>query len=328
MRILITGITGFAGGHLTEALLAQGQNSIIGLSRRGTWPSGWQHLQGQVVLRSCNLEDAAAIEALVREIRPEQIFHLAGYAHAGHSLQEPDGAWNGNLLATRRLYEAVARWGGRPRILFVGSGLIYGDAADPLQAHAEDAPLRPVNPYAASKAAADLASYQYTRSQGLDIVRCRPFNHIGPRQSPDFVVASFARQIAAIEQGLQPPVLETGNLAPRRDFTDVRDVVRAYLLLMNKGRTGEAYNIGTGEAHAIQTIVDRLLTLARVKITVRQKPELVRSTETNVVRADATRLRTETGWAPQFTLDQTLADILAYWRAALGTAGPTARLQA
>jgi GDP-4-dehydro-6-deoxy-D-mannose reductase len=314
MRILVTGVTGFAGGHLAEALLARGGAEVFGLSRRGDWPDEWRHLAGRVQLRAADVGDGPQIEAALRETRPEQIYHLAGFAHVGQSFQQPDAAWAGNLKATRALYDAVSRWGGKPRILFVGSGMIYGDAESANAAQNEDTPLRPVSPYAASKAAADLASYQYTRAPGLDIVRVRPFNHIGPRQSPQFAVSSFARQIAAIERGRQPPVLETGNLTPRRDLTDVRDMVQAYILLMAAGRTGEAYNAGLGETHAMQEVVDRLLELARVPIEVRLKPGLVRATETMAVRADVARLRRETGWAPRFTLAQTLTDILDYWR--------------
>jgi GDP-4-dehydro-6-deoxy-D-mannose reductase len=314
MRVLVTGVTGFAGGHLAEALLARGGAEVIGLSRHGVWPEEWRHLAGRVDLRAGDVGDGPRVEAVLREVRPDQAYHLAGFAHVGQSFQQPEAAWAGNLRATRCLYDAVVRWGGRPRILFVGSGMIYGDAEAANQAQHEDTPLRPSSPYAASKAAADLASYQYSRSPGLDIVRVRPFNHIGPRQLPQFAVSSFARQIAAIERGRQPPVLETGNLTPRRDLTDVRDMVQAYLLLMERGRTGEAYNAGLGETHAMQEVVDRLLTLARVPIEVRQKPGLVRATETMAVRADVTRLRRETGWTPRFTLAQTLTDILEYWR--------------
>lgn len=314
MRILVTGITGFVGGHLAEGLLARDGVELFGVSRRGDWPAEWRHLSGRVGLSACDLCDLAEVASVLTETRPEQVYHLAGYAHVGQSFREADAAWAGNLTATRSLYEAVVRWGGRPRILYVGSGMIYGDAEAAEQAHHEDAPLRPTSPYAASKAAADLASYQYTRAPGLDIVRARPFNHIGPRQSPQFAVAHFAKQIAAIEQGRQPPVLETGNLTPRRDLTDVRDVVQAYLLLMERGRTGVAYNIGTGTTHAMQEVLDRLLAQSRRPVEVRQQASLVRATETRAVRADATRLWNETGWTPRFTLDQTLADILAYWR--------------
>src|SRR5262249_23659165 len=156
--------------------------------------------------------------------------HLAGYAHTGRPFVDADVVWASNLAATRRLYEAVVRWGGRPRILYVGSGLVYGSANTPDQGYDENAPLRPANSYAASKAATDLVSYQSTCDPGLDIVRVRPFNHIGPRQSAGYAVAHFAQQIAAIEAGRQPPVLETKNLDSQRDLTDVRDMVRAYIL--------------------------------------------------------------------------------------------------
>jgi GDP-4-dehydro-6-deoxy-D-mannose reductase len=318
MRILVTGITGFAGGHLADALLARGKATVFGLSRRGDWPEEWRHLTGGVQLCACDVGDRGQIETALRKVQPDQIYHLAGFAHVGQSFKEPDAAWVGNLTATRCLYDAVVRWGGKPRILYVGSGMIYGDAEAAEQAQHEDMPLRPVSPYAASKAAADLASYQYTRDPGLDIVRARPFNHIGPRQSKQFAVSSFARQIAAIERGRQPPVLETGNLAPRRDLTDVRDMVQAYILLVERGRKGEAYNAGRGETHAMQDVVNQLLKLAHVPIEVRQQPGLVRATETMAVRADATRLRNETGWTPRFTLSQTLADTLDYWRSVSG----------
>src|SRR5262249_53370432 len=156
-------------------------------------------------------------------------------------------------------------WGRKVRLVSIGSGLVYGGTDSFDQGPDERAFLRPLSPYAASKAAADLLGYQFGRAGLLDIVRVRPFNHIGPRQSPEYAVAHFAKQIAAIERGRQAPLLETGNLAPRRDLTDVRDMVRAYRLLMEHGRSGEVYNAGTGEAHAMQEIVDHLLTLARVK---------------------------------------------------------------
>ncbi|MGH7169673.1 MAG: GDP-mannose 4,6-dehydratase, partial [Gemmataceae bacterium] len=193
-------------------------------------------------------------------------------------------------------------------------GLVYGESGTSKAGCTESDPLRPDNPYAASKAAADLASYQYTRSAGLDIVRVRPFNHIGPRQSPHFAVSSFARQLAAIERGRQTPILETGNLQPRRDLTDVRDVVAAYVLLMERGRSGEAYNVGSGQSYAMQTVLDRLIALTGVAVEVRQKTNLLRATDAVNVQANAGKLRRETGWSPRFGLDQTLTDILAYWR--------------
>src|SRR5438034_1237422 len=201
MRILLTGVSGFAGGYLAEALLAQGGVELFGTCRRSQWPAELWHLAERVVLRRCELCDGPGLEAILREIRPEQIYHLAGYSDAGRSFCEPEAAWAGNLTGTRCLYDAIQRWGGKPRVLYVGSGLVYGDLPDPSRAHDEREPLRPSSPYASSKAAADLISYQYTQSGGLDVVRVRPFNHIGPRPAPHYAVAHFAEQLARIAFG-------------------------------------------------------------------------------------------------------------------------------
>jgi GDP-4-dehydro-6-deoxy-D-mannose reductase len=310
-RILVTGVTGFAGGHLVEALQAAGDCELVGVARRAEWPATWSHLVGKVQLYGCDLVDLDAIEAILQETQPQQIYHLAGYARVGASFREVEAAWDGNLKATRTLYEAVIRWGGRPRILFVGSGLVYGGGAG--RALDERCLLEPDTPYAASKAAADLASYQYTCHPGLDIVRARPFNHIGPHQQAGFALTDFACQLVAIERGA-PPVMETGDLQPQRDLTDVRDMVAAYQLLMDLGRTGEAYNIGRGETIAMATVLERLVALSGVRVEVRQRAELVRSAEPAILAADPSKLRRETGWTPRYSLDQTLADILTYWR--------------
>jgi GDP-4-dehydro-6-deoxy-D-mannose reductase len=315
MRILITGVTGFVGGHLVELLKAEGETELAGTARH--LPPSTPDPLTDVQLHACDLADPASTEQLLREVRPEQIYHLAGYADVGRSFQEVEAAWAGNLQATRTLYDAVQRVGSPARILFVGSALVYGDLLSPEQCFTEDSPLQPVNPYAASKAAADLASYQYTRFPGLDIVRVRPFNHIGPRQPPAYAVAHFARQLAAIELGLQQPLLETGNLAPRRDFTDVRDIVRAYRLLMKGGQRGAVYNVATGTAHSMQEVLERLLALTRVQVEVRPQARLVRAAEVLRVAGDSTRLRRETGWTPQRSLETSLADILNYWRTQL-----------
>jgi GDP-4-dehydro-6-deoxy-D-mannose reductase len=314
MRILVTGVTGFAGGHLAEALLAQGGHRVVGVARRPVWPGPWSHLADQVELHECDVGVCSALEKILRAVQPERIFHLAGYPHVGRSFHEPEAAWQGNLTATRSLYDAVTHWGGRLRILFVGSGLVYGESAASAEGCRETDLLLPDNPYAASKAAADLVSYQYTRYPGLDIVRARPFNHIGPHQSPQFAVSSFARQLVAIERGQQTPVLETGNLQPRRDLTDVRDVVAAYMLLMEQGRTGDVYNVGSGQSYAMQTVLERLIALSGIAVEVRQQADLLRATDTSFVRANAGKLRRETGWSPRFNLDQTLTDLLSYWR--------------
>ena len=259
MRILITGITGFVGGHLVEALAPRG-HALFGLSRPGIFGKPYSPISP--VESSCSratLADGARIEAVLNHARPDWVMHLAGYANPGRSFQEPDRCWHDNLTATRSLYDAIARTGLRSRVLFVSTGLIYGEPDEPDGACDERTTLKPATPYAASKAAADILSYQATRSPGLDIVRVRLFNQIGPRQSADYAAANFARQIAAAEAGKQPPVIETGDLTARRDITDVRDMVAAFPLLLECGRTGEAYNAGRGETFRMQDLLNRLI---------------------------------------------------------------------
>ncbi len=317
MKILITGITGFVGGHLAECLSGRG-HALAGVGRSAAWPKRLGHLAGIAELHEADLLDGPRIEAVLKQVRPDWLFHLAGYANTGGSFREPGACWRDNLDATRSLYDAVVRSGVRPRVLYVSTGLVYGEPDDPAGACDERTTLKPASPYAASKAAADILSYQYTRSPGLDVVRVRLFNQIGPRQGSDYAVANFARQIAAIETRKQEPVMETGDLSAHRDVTDVRDMVAAFPLLLEKGKSGEAYNAGRGETFRIQDLLDRMLALSTVKIEVRQKVEPGRKADTTITRADTAKLRTATGWAPRIALDQTLADILADWRGQAG----------
>lgn len=314
MRILITGVTGFVGGHLVQALADNGADELHGFSRSTTWPVACD-TSVKVTLHAVDLTGpTSAIAEALAAIRPQQIYHLAGYAKTGESFREPEAAWQGNLTATRHLYDAVVQCQLRPRILFVGSGLIYGDPERTDTTCDENTPLKPANPYAASKAAADLVSYQYTRSPGLDIVRARPFNHIGARQSADYAIANFARQIAAIEAGEQIPVIETGDLSAGRDLADVRDVVQAYRLLMQRGRTGEAYNVATGRTHRIAEVLQRMVALAKVPMEIRQKVDPQRKGDTAVTRASIDKIHRELGWQPTYSLEDTLATILDDWR--------------
>jgi len=313
MRILITGITGFVGGHLVESLMPRG-HTIFGLSRRGTWPTQLSHLADQVKLYSGDLADSNSVESVLAQSRPDWLMHLAGYANPGRSYLEQDQCWHDNFASTQVLYEAIVRTGLKPRILYVSTGLVYGEPHEVDGACDEQTVLKPATPYAASKAAADLLSYQYTRRPGLDIVRVRLFNQIGPRQSADYASANFARQIAAAEAGTQPPVIETGDLSARRDITDVRDMVAAFPLLLEHGRTGEVYNAGRGETYRIKDLLDKLIALARVKVEVRQRIEPERKADTAVTRADSRKLRETTGWIPRIPLEQTLTDILDNWR--------------
>jgi GDP-4-dehydro-6-deoxy-D-mannose reductase len=313
MRILVTGVTGFVGGHLAEALLAGGAE-VHGLARGAAWPDDLAHLAGAVRLHATDLADGGGVEAVLRAVRPEQVYHLAGYASNGRSFREPDAAWAGNLTATRALYDAVTRWGGSPRVLFVSSGMVYGAVDDPGRPCGEATPLRPVSPYAASKAAADLLSHQVTHHPGLDVVRVRPFNQVGPRQSPEYAVGHFARQLARIERGLAPPRLETGDLGARRDLTDVRDMVEAYRLVMEHGRRGEVYNAGQGAAVRMADVLDTLRGLCPFPVEVVPQEERMRPSDVGSIVADSGKLVAVAGWRPRYTLEQTLSDTLDDWR--------------
>jgi GDP-4-dehydro-6-deoxy-D-mannose reductase len=305
MRCLITGATGFVGRHLIAALAAAG-HEVAGLARR---PADLP-----VPLHTADLADPAATGAVLRAVRPDWVFHLAGFASPGASFKDPAAAWAGNLAASRGLYAAVHQSDLRPRVLHVSSGLVYGDLPPDVTAFTEDSPLRPASPYAVSKAAADLLAYQQTRNPGLDVVRVRPFNQLGPGQPPDYAAANFAKQIAAAERGEAPPVIVAGNLSPQRDLTDVRDMVRAYVRLIEAGRTGEVYNAASGQVYRIRAVLHRLTKLARVPVTVDERGDPTRAGDATIVAADATRLRATTGWEPAYTLDQTLADMLDEWR--------------
>jgi GDP-4-dehydro-6-deoxy-D-mannose reductase len=312
MRILITGITGFVGGHLVETLLSAGGHELAGISRDTAWPRHLLHLDGKADLHLAELLDTARLETLLHQTKPDWLIHLAGYANTGGSFRQPDLCWRDNLDATRSLYDAVVRAQHRPRILFASTGLIYGEPDGPNQPCDERTTMKPASPYAASKAAADLLSYQYTRNPGLDIVRIRLFNQVGPRQSPDYAVANFARQIAAIEAGKQPPRIETGDLSAQRDLTDVRDTVAAFPQLLEKGGKGEAYNAGRGETFSMQSILDQLLGLSKVKVEVIQRVE--RKSDTAVTRANPDKLKRATGWSPRIPVEQALKDVLNHWR--------------
>lgn len=313
MRILITGKSGFVGGHLADALAAWRPVELHGFGRGAGQIANPLPNSVAIQTHSADLLNRDQVSRLLAGIQPNWIAHLAGYAHAGRSFQEPDAAWTGNLEATRSLYEAIRMWGGSPRILFVSTGLVYGDAEAGADACTESAPLRPASPYAASKAAADLASFQLSRTPGLDIVRVRPHNHIGPRQAPDYAIARFASQIAAIELGRQPPILETGDLDARRDLTDVRDMVRAHIRLLEVGVKGEAYNASSGREVRIGDALELLLKQARVPIQVKRRID-DRPAEPRICRLDSTKLARETGWRPLIPFEQTLRDTLEYWR--------------
>ena len=302
MRCLITGATGFVGRHLVAALRPAG-HEVIGLARTRALPRDPNS--------PVDLNDTSATTTILRQVQPQWLFHLAGYADNGRSYQEPEAAWAGNRDATRSLYTAIVQAQLQPRILYVSSGLVYGDAGPGEHVFTETDPLRPASPYAESKVAAERFDHDFP----LDIVCVRPFNQIGPGQSPNYAIANFARQVVAVQQWMQSRVVIKGDLNARRDLTDVRDMVQAYIRLMEVGQSGEVYNAGSGQTYRMGDILERLAKRAHIKLFIDDQSDVIRKADTAVSRADIRKLGDATGWKPQYTLDQTLRDVLADWRA-------------
>ncbi len=312
MRALITGINGFVGGHLAEYLLEQGSWDIWGIALEDTLRL--PHLRDHVQCAQADLCNRAMVDDLLAKIRPQVIFHLAGQPFVPESFRDPSTTFHINIMAQLRLYQAMLDHQIDARVLSVTSAEVYGQIhAEDLPLN-EDTPLRPLSPYAVSKVAQDLLGLQYHLSHQLDVVRVRPFNHIGPRQNDRFVASSFAQQVAAIEQGNQPPILKVGNLTAQRDFTDVRDMVRAYVMAFEAGEAGQVYNIGSGKAVSIQHLLDILLAASTRPIEVQPDPERMRPSDIPVIVCDARRFYAQTGWQQQIPFEQTMHDILNEWR--------------
>lgn len=311
-RALITGITGFAGGHLAAHLQSRGDVEIYGVAiNRGC---GLDFLERPVSCTMADLQDAQVVSQLLLDIRPDHIYHLAGQAFVPASWQDPWGTFETNVRPELNILRTIAEHSLRTRVLVVSSNEVYGRVPPERLPVDEDTPMQPQNPYGVSKVAQDVLAYQYFLSHGLDVIRARPFNHIGPRQSPLFVAAAFARQIAEAEAGLRAPVLYVGNLEAQRDFTDVVDVVRAYALLMEHGQSGLAYNIGSGHPHSARYLLETLLTMSAVHIRVEPDRARMRPSDVPVIYANNTRLRAHTGWQPTVPIEESLRRVLDYWR--------------
>ncbi len=316
MRVFVTGVSGFVGGHLAEHLLAC-DDQVVGISASGRWPAELASLGRSVRIERCDLVEIeqAALAEMLRKKQPEVIYHLAAQSNPRASIDDPRGTWALNLGGALNLLGAVKDSGlsPTPRVVLVGSGVCYGNPPPEHIPVSEACPLRPNNPYSASKAAADLLGIQMHLSDGLDVVMVRPFNHAGPRQSPRYVLATLAQQVAQVEAGRKEAV-EVGNLDVIRDYTDVRDVVRAYRLLAQRGQAGEIYNLGSGQGLKLADALEELRGLAERPIEVRVDPARVRPVDQPYLVADASKLRTAVGWAPIFPVKQTLRDMLDSFR--------------
>jgi GDP-4-dehydro-6-deoxy-D-mannose reductase len=298
MRALVTGGLGFVGRHLVTHLRTRGDEVVV-LDHRGE--------------AAVDITDETAVRDAIDRARPSAVYHLAGWADVGSSWQHPVEAFRTNAEGTLNVLLACTA-SGVDRVLSVGSADVYGVVTEAELPLTEASPLRPASPYAASKVAADFLGLQAFLGQGLGVIRVRAFNHLGPGQTDRFVAAALAARIAANERD-GGDVVRVGDLSARRDFTDVRDVVRAYRLLVEHGEPGEVYNVCSGVDLAVQELADRMLALATRPMRLELDEALLRPVEVPVLRGDASKLRNATGWAPEIPIDQTLADLLGDQRA-------------
>ncbi len=306
--VMITGTGGFVGRHLLAELERETTWSIVGLGRR-TSPS-----LGRARMLACDLQDRGLVERTVARYRPDYIVHLAAQSYVPQALASPADTIVNNAVGQVNLSEACRSAGIDPVFLVIGSAEVYGFAQPHEMPLNEEQPFRPGNPYAVSKIAQDMLGYQYFKTYGMKMVRLRPFNHFGPGQSDRFVLSSFARQIAQAELGQIEPTVLTGDLTSERDFCDVRDVVRAYRLALEKARPGEAYNIASGVARQVGSLLEMLIGLARVPIQVHQDPARMRPSDVPVLVGDAGKFHAVSGWKPQIAIEESLRDTLNYWR--------------
>ena len=309
--ILVTGATGFAGSHLID-LLAREPAPVVGMCRpRGTGSSSSETSRPNVTWRHLDILDCQAVREAIAELQPACVYHLAGWAPVGTSWRHSTPAYEMNLMGTHHVLEALREEKVEARVLVTGSAYVYGHSRDRLD---EASAVHPNGPYAVSKLAQEMRALQAATDDGQAVIVTRSFNHLGPRQTPEFAGPSFARQIARIEKGLDEPVIRVGNLEATRDFTDVRDVVRAYRFLMDRGTPGTVYNVCSGRGRSMHELLDGLRAHARVSVGVETDPERLRPSDIPVLLGDPGRLASTTGWAPDIPFERTLTDLLDDWR--------------
>jgi GDP-4-dehydro-6-deoxy-D-mannose reductase len=315
MKVLITGITGMAGSHLADYLIKHVPEAEVHGTRR--WRSRTEnidHIRDRLVLHECELVDYSNVHGVLSRVRPDCIFHLAAQSFVPASWHSPTATLVDNAVMQCNLFEVMLHLKLDVPIQIALSSEEYGLVHPDEVPIGEDNPLRPLSPYAVSKVTQDMMGYQYHQSHGLKVIRTRTFNHEGPRRGDVFVTSNFARQLAEIELGLKPAVIEVGNLQARRDWTDVRDVVRAYWLAIERCTPGEVYVIGSGKSRTIQEMLDSLLSMSEAKVEVRQDPSRLRPSDVPILEADPAKFRQATGWVPEIGFEQMMLDILDYWR--------------
>lgn len=313
MNVLITGAGGFVGWHLIKYLSSIQDITLYGTTYLPT--EQYPHLDAYPIsLVHVNLRDREAVRQLLADVQPDEIYHLAAQSFVPLSFQDPWGTLGNNIECQLNLILGLIDLDLPTRFLAVGSGEVYGPVSPDDVPVNESQPLRPTNPYSVSKITQDMMALQYHLSHQVAAIRVRPFNQIGPGQNANFVAPAFARQIARIEKGEQESIMKVGNLEARRDFTDVRDMVRAYHLVMKNGEPGAVYNIGSGQAHSIQELLDTLISFTEKAIDVQPDPELFRPVEVPIIVCDSSKIQATTGWKPDYSFEDSLRDVLLDWR--------------
>ena len=308
-RVLVTGAAGFAGSYVVEALA--GRAETIGWMHQADPPkdvaslADWQRV---------DLRDALQVRAAIERIKPSAVIHCAGAPNVAHSWTDTVTPLSMNVLATHHLFDALRRTGCPCRVIVPGSATVYAASTAPLT---EESVVAPSNPYAVSKLAQEELSLRAAREDGVEVIVTRSFNHTGPRQSAAFAAPNMARQIALIEKGLAEPVIKVGNLEAQRDFTDVRDTARAYVMLLDSGAPSSIYNVASGVARVMRSVLDALAARSTVEVLIETDPALMRPSDTPVVLGDATKLRMRTGWRPGIPFERTLDDLLEHWRSVI-----------
>lgn len=314
MKVLITGVTGFAGSYLAEYLVERPDVEVYGLKRWNSPLTDLQNVIDRVKLVNFDLGDPHSIYKAVSDIRPDRIFHLAAQSYVPMSFRAPVDTIRANALGTVGLLEAVREYGGDPVIHICTSSEVYGEVPEEELPITESTPFRPQSPYGVSKVAEDLTAYQYHVSYGLHTLRTRSFTHTGPRSKEVFVAPAFAKQIAEIEAGLRNEVIHVGNLDSTRTFLDIRDMVRAYWMLAEKCPPGEVYNIAGDYTCTVGEMLETLLGMTTVRPKIEVDPQLLRASDVTRQVPDTSKFRAATGWQPEIPFEQTLGDILDYWR--------------
>lgn len=312
MRAFITGVTGFAGSHLADHLIAEG-DEVLGLSKTGTDTEHLSSILSKISLFRGDILDVVALKKILEKAKPDVVYHLAGEASSSRSLNHPLAAVEVNVLGTLNLLEAARSLPSLSKVLLVTSAEVYGVVRPQEIPITEEAELRPVHPYATSKVAVHFLGYQYVHAHQVPVVEARAFNHIGARQTVDFVVPDFAKQLAEIKLGYREAKVGLGDLSVQRDFTDVRDVVRAYRLLAYRGRVGEVYHVCSGRAHSIQEILDTLISIAGVDVKVLVDESKLRPVKVPLIIGSLQKIKSELGWQPVIPLGESILKTFEYW---------------